>query len=199
MKTGKQKYLSGEEFKKLLSVIPGDRDYLLFFLLGNLGLRVGEGIRLRAEDIDFSNRCLHTPTLKQGTKKGIVHGKIKRGKLPDVYIDLPLDDVTLKMLTEYIKLYKVANWLFPYKDKLPLPDWQVMRAFKGYAKKAGLDPCYSVHSLRHFKGVSAYSELKDIRAVQLLLRHKSISSTQVYTEMSLDQKRKISEKLKIVT
>lgn len=198
MKTGKQKYLSSEEFRKLLQVIPEDRDYLLFFLLGNLGLRVGEGIRLRVEDIDLTNRCLHTPTLKQGTKKGIIRGKIKHGKLPDVYIDLPLDDITLKMLTEYIKSYKITSWLFPL-GKSHLPDWVVMKAFKRYAKQAGLDDCYSVHSLRHFKGVTAYRELKDIRAVQLLLRHKSISSTQIYTEMDLDSKRKLTERLKIVT
>jgi len=198
VKTGKQKYLSEKEFASLLSVIPDDRDYLLFYLIGNLGLRVGEGIRLRVQDIDFVNKCLHTPTLKRGRVRGVVKGSLPDGQLPEVYIDLPLDDLTIAMLQHYIQVYAPKNWLFPWKES-HLPQRTARRLFKRYAAMAGLDPCYSVHSLRHYKGVTAYAALKDIRAVQLLLRHKSIASTQVYTEMDLEAKRKLFERVKPIT
>lgn len=170
----------------------------MLYLLGNLGLRVGEGIRLRVTDVDFVNKCLHTPTLKQGKQKGVVKGSLPDGQLPETYIDLPLDDLTIKMLKHYIKTYAPKNWLFPWKGS-HLPQRKARGLFKHYAATARLDPCYSVHSLRHFKGVVAYAALGDIRAVQLLLRHKSIASTQCYTEMSLDAKRKLSEKVKPIT
>lgn len=197
-KTDKQKYLNEEEFVKFLKAIKDDTDYILFFIMGNLGLRVGEGIRLRIEDIDWKGKYIKIPTLKQGIKKDSKKGSLPYGKLPETYIDIPLDKIMIIIIGQYILNKKIkSGWLFPYREA-HIPKWLVQRKFKGYVKKAGLDSIYSVHSLRHYKGVQIYSQLKDIRAVQVLLRHKNINSSTVYTTMDLDKKRDLIKGLEVI-
>lgn len=193
-KTGKQKYLNAAEYGALLGAAKAQEDYMLLYLLGNLGLRVSEGIRLRVEDIDKLNRSIRVPTLKQGKVKGIQRGRIARGALPSTYIDLPINESTISKINAYLKARKIkSGWLFPCPDGKHTPDWKAKKIFKACAAAAGLDPIYSVHSLRHYRGVALYSSLKDIRAVQVLLRHRNIASTTIYTEMDLDAKRAMVE------
>lgn len=198
MKTSKQKYLNQEEYAALLKVIREQQDYMLFFLLGNLGLRVGEAVRLRKQDIDQRKCYVRIPTLKCGMHKGEKHGCLPRGRLPKVYHDMPVATLVMQMLLQYIKQFKIKTWLFPDQDKCHVPTWKAQRKFKRYARQAGLDKVYSVHALRHYKGVTAYQQLKDIRAVQLLLRHKNINSTVTYTTMDLEGKRQLIDVLPIV-
>jgi len=204
-KTDKQKYLTVDQYKKFLVSINNLYFYVLFYIIGNYGLRVGEAIRLRIQDVNFDSKYIKIPTLKQDR-----HGKgsLAYGKLPDTYIDMPLDDKTALLLLKFIDYIKMPKneWLFPYKKGYykgknilsHIPKWLIQRKFKKYAKQAGLDPVYSVHSLRHYKGVSVYKNFKDIRAVQLLLRHKNINSTVIYTTMSLEDKRDLFDKLLII-
>lgn len=198
-KTDKQKYLTEKEYQAFLNSIKDEYLYTFFFLMGNLGLRVGEAIRLRRCDINLDEEYIKIPTLKQDGKKGINKGSIKQGELPATYIDIPIDDEISKILSNHIKRFNIKGqqWLFSNKNN-HLPKWKAQRYFKKYAKKAGLDKVLSIHSLRHYRGVSAYKGLKDIRAVQLLLRHKNINSTQTYTTMDLDAKRELTNKLKII-
>jgi integrase len=203
-KTEKEKYLTVEQYQQFLSVISNLYYYTLFYVIGNYGLRVGEAIRLRIQDINFESKYIKIPTLKQDRNKG----RLPHGKLPNTYIDMPLDDKTAILLEKYIDYIKTlkTEWLFPYKTRYymgkhrlsHIPKWLIQRKFKLYAKQARLDSAYSVHSLRHYKGVSIYNNLKDIRAVQLLLRHKNINSTVIYTTMSLEDKRDLFDKIMII-
>ena len=200
-KTSRQKYLTEDEYKRLLGVIRNERDYVLFFLCGNLGLRVGELVRLRVSDImkDETGFYLKIPTLKRGGVKGKVKGSIQRGELPKAYEDIPLssDLASIReILSKYISKYKIKDWIFPYKG-LHLPEYTVARYFKSYARKVGMDPRYSIHSLRHFKGFYTYKMKTDLRAVQILLRHRDIKTTAIYADANLDSKRKIVEGLEL--
>ena len=202
-KTDRQKYLTEEEYQKLLSVIKDGRDYMLFKMTGDLGLRVGETIRLRRQDFNFSAGYIHCPTLKQDKErkenepKGFkIKGSIKRGELPQTYKDIAVDEDLLQQVQKYMELYRIKTWLFPHDDGVHIPKFTAQRLFKSYVKKAKLDPVYSVHSLRHYRGFTAFNSLNDIRLVQALLRHKSISSTQVYTEVTVDKMKEALQKIK---
>jgi integrase len=197
-KTLRQKYLTEEEYAKFMDAIDNAQDYVFFLLCGNLGLRVGEAIRLRLQDLDFTNGYIRVPTLKQERQKNIVKGTIKRGQLPKTYIDLPLKDDMAKVLKKYIEVYKIKDWLFPHDDGLHMHKFKAQRLFKKYAKIAELDTVYSVHSLRHFKGVQTYETLEDIYAVKEMLRHKVIGSSQVYTHMSINKKKDIVNRMETI-
>jgi integrase len=199
-KTSRQKYLTEEEYKRFLDSIRGDRDYLLFLLCGNLGLRVGELVRLRVADLiqeDTQEFYLHAPTLKRGSKKGVRTGSLKRGCLPKAYEDLPISKDVVDLVLKYINKHKIKDWLFPYKDS-HIPEYSVARYFKFYAKKAGLDSSYSIHALRHFRGFQIYKYRGDLKAVQALLRHKSIKTTSIYAELNLGSKRRVVEGIKTI-
>ena len=199
MKTAREKYLTEIEFANLLKVIPKDSIwYMLYYLMGNLGLRVGEVVRLRVQHIDIDNLAIKVPTLKQEGIKGRKRGAIQRGEMPKTLIEIPVSDKMIGHLKDYVQRYKRTTWLFPYKDSLPIPEWLVRRTFKKVLKEAKLRKIYSPHSLRHCRGVKAYKQFKDIRAVQALLRHRNINSTVVYTHLDLDAKRELTDALEDV-
>ena len=203
IKTARDKYLSKEEFSSLLKATTASRvnaDYwwLIFFLMGNLGLRGGEAVRLRVEHIDTKNCAIRVPTLKQEGKKGEKKGSIKRGQMPVTLIDTPVSQIVMDKVTNYIKSNNRRGWIFPEKDGLHLSEDKMRKAFKFFAHKAKLNPIYSPHSLRHCKGIQTYRKLKDIRAVQAMLRHRNINSTVVYTHLDLDAKRELSDNLEVM-
>jgi len=61
--------------------------------------------------------------------------------------------------------------------------------FKRSLKRAGLDARYGVHSLRHFHLSELYARTNDLRLVQDQAGHASVSTTQVYTHVSLEKRR----------
>jgi len=199
-KSLKRKHITEEEFKKLLETTDKIRDYILLFICGNFGLRVGELVRLRASDIvnENNNYYLRVPTLKRNIKKGIIKGSIKRGHLPETYEEIPFpSEKVLDLVKKYIEKYKIKDWLFPWKGS-HLPEYTARRIFKRCARKIGLNPEYSIHSLRHFKGYQIYKSKTDLKAVQTILRHKSIRTTEVYAEADLETKKKILENVPVI-
>lgn len=198
-KTEREKYINKEEFIALLKAAKKDsRSYMLFFLAGNLGMRIGEAVRLRKLDISFKEKYISVPTLKREGKKGVNLGSIQVGNLPKTYVDVPVGDNILEKIQEFIKLNNIKKWLFAEKSGAHIPEWKAKRLFKRYARKAKLNAAYSVHSLRHYKGIEVYKKFKDIRAVQLVLRHRNINSSVVYTTMDMEAKRNITEQLEVV-
>lgn len=196
VKSNRDKYLTKEEFQQLLLAAQNKPYwYMMFYLAGNLGLRGGELVRLRVEHIDQRNCSLKIPTLKQEGKKGIKRGSIRRGKMPSTFIDTPISQVMVDKILEYVTVNQRKGWLFPAEDGIHFPEWKWRRGFKFFAEKAKLNPKYSPHSLRHCKGILTYRKFKDIKAVQALLRHRSISSTEVYTHLDLDAKRELTTQL----
>jgi len=196
----REKYLEPGEFRRLLEHAGNEKWYMLLYITGNLGLRVGETVRLRKEDFHFKDGFINVPTLKQGGhKKGEgPKGKIKRGELPEVYDAITMPDAFLNRVQIYFENYKVKTWIFIERDKLHIPEWKAQRIFKTVAALAGLNPRYSIHALRHCRGIAVYKEYKDIRAVQTLLRHRNINSSVVYTEMDLAAKRELTDNLDVV-
>ncbi|MCL6542068.1 MAG: site-specific integrase [Roseiflexus sp.] len=201
-KTLKRKHINEQEFRNLLKAAGRSsiRDYILLFICGNFGLRVGELVRLRVSDIIETDKgkCLMVPTLKRNVKRGVVKGRIKRGELPESYEEIPFPSSEVyDLVKKYIIKFKLKNWLFPYKDS-HLPEYTASRIFKKYAKQIGLNPEYGIHCLRHFKGYQIYKTKVDLKAVQTILRHKSIKTSEVYAEADFETKKKILEGIEVI-
>lgn len=194
-KNQRDKYVTLEEYKAILNAARVNMDhYTMLMLAGNAGLRVGEVVRLKAEHVKEKEGYILIPTLKQERK-----GRIGRGDMPETLIETPVSADVLDILRRYLKYYKrKSGWVFPYKDGIHWPTWYAQRVFKHYAHLAGLSERYSIHSLRHFRGMYLYKEIGDIRGVQELLRHKSITSTMVYTTMDIDTKKRLITKVEAV-
>lgn len=181
------KSLSFDQLESLLAVPnvaepSGLRDRAVMELIYGAGLRSSEAVGLRMEEVDLDQGALR------------VTGK--RGKTRWV----PLPDITVSWLRRYLEsarpaLLKRATALVFVSDRgLPWRRTTVGLKLAQYARAAGLPAGVSPHTLRHTYAVHLLKGGADLRAVQELLGHESIATTQIYTQLDLEAVRKTYRK-----
>lgn len=173
------RYLNVEESKQLLNSIDGEfseRDFAMITIFLNCGLRLSELVGINLNNI-----------------KGSVLTVIGKG---DKERSIPLNQACIKALEAYMKVRPVnavkdRNALFLSSRKQRISKESVQKIVKKYIRAAGLDPDrYSTHKLRHTAATLMYKYGHvDIRSLQELLGHESISTTQIYTHLDSSQLR----------
>lgn len=174
------KALSEVELTKLLESMDcttpqGLRDRALFELIYGAGLRITEAISLRTEQIDREREAI-VVTGKRGKTRWI--------PLPEqtlVWINLYLAEsrpLLSKRTSPYIIVSNRGNQMNRSVAFLNLEKYQ---------KLAGVGADVTPHILRHSYAVHLLRGGADLRAVQELLGHESIGTTQVYTQLELEQ------------
>ncbi|OFS62376.1 tyrosine recombinase XerC [Nosocomiicoccus sp. HMSC09A07] len=151
------------------------RDRALLELLYGTGIRSAELLNIEVSDIDFDHRLLKV--LGKGNKERIV----------------PFNESVKEALLEYIETFSKhmeetgAFWLNYNLTKLTDRGLRyiINKVMKESAIKASLHP----HTLRHTFATHMLNNGADIRAVQELLGHESLSTTQRYTHVSKEQLR----------
>jgi site-specific recombinase XerD len=132
------------------------------------GLRVSEAMNLQISDID-SDRMLVL----------IRQAKGKR----DRYV--PLSSALLSVLREYWRVYKPKSWLFPgLLSHQPLSTRVVQMACSQARIKARLSKPVTTHTMRHCFATHLLEAGTDLPTIQLLLGHRSLSSTATYLHVS---------------
>jgi site-specific recombinase XerD len=167
------KYLNIEESKQLLNSVEGknfQRDYAILTIFLNCGLRLSELV-----GINLSN-------IKNNTLTVIGKGGKERS--------IPLNNACLEAIENYLKVRPVdgvkdRNALFLSERKQRISKEAVQKIVKKYIRDAGLDSSrYSTHKLRHTAATLMYKYGNvDIRALQKLLGHESIATTEIYTHL----------------
>ena len=174
------KFLEYEDIQKLLNTPPannwlGARDRAIMETLYSTGLRVSELVALNMEDIDFLSEVLH------------VRGKGKKERIS------PIGSAALQSIQNYMEFrnrraQNNSNFdpkvLFVNKHGKRLSTRSVRRKMDKYLAMAGLDPAISPHTLRHSFATHMLNNGADLRSVQELLGHQSLSTTQVYTHLT---------------
>ena len=160
--------LSPDEVQRFLSVINNPKHRALFMTAYAAGLRVSELVNLRVEDIDSARMLIR---VRQG--KGF---KDRYGKLADRL---------LIELREYWKIRRPTTWLFPgeHPDR-PIHTSTVTRLCGDIANRAALGKHVSVHTLRHSFATHLLDHGTDLRTIQVLLGHRALSTTAIYTHVS---------------
>jgi integrase/recombinase XerC len=147
------------------------RDHAILELFYSSGLRLSELVNLKIEDINFSDEIISV--LGKGKKMRIV----------------PIGKEAIQALRKWIKsrsqLNNVANnsVLFLTKQTKELTQRAVQYRLKFWAKKQGISENIHPHLLRHSFASHLLQSSQDLRAVQELLGHENISSTQIYTHL----------------
>ncbi len=158
--------LDKSEISKLLNSIENLKHKAIITLIYSAGLRLGEVIEMKVNDID-SKRML----IKIG------HGKGKK----DRYV--MLSEKLLLLLREYYKEYKPKDYLFEGQKGDKYSARSVQAVFKQALRKANINKKASVHTLRHSFATHLLESGTDIRVIQQLLGHSSIKTTQIYTQV----------------
>ncbi len=160
--------LSKEEVARILSNTGNIKHRAILTLVYSAGLRVGEVVKLRSQDIDSKRKLIHI----KGSK-----GRKDRYTL--------LSDYALKVLKEYLREYKPLKWLFEGARKgRHISTRTVQEIFKKACERASIKKNVSVHSLRHSFATHLLESGVDLRYIQELLGHKSSKTTEIYTHVS---------------
>ncbi|MFR8104027.1 MAG: site-specific tyrosine recombinase/integron integrase [Clostridia bacterium] len=183
------KYLSLEDSKRLLNVVQSEtrnkeRDYAIITLFLNCGMRLSELVGININDIDFSEEKLNV--IGKGNKERTIYLNKACMVAIKSYIEVrPRDGIKADS----------KNALFLSERRERISNRTVQNVVKEELKKAGLDTRkYSVHKLRHTAATLMYKYGKvDIRALQELLGHESISTTEIYTHVDNEQIRNAVE------
>lgn len=185
IKTPKQdkklpKFLEYEQVLRLLNTPPantwlGARDRAMLEVLYSTGMRVSELVGLNMDDVDFLSEVIH------------IRGKGKKERI------CPIGSSALQSIQNYIEFRnrRMANdsnfdsrVLFANKHGQRLSTRSVRRKMDKYLIEAGLDPSISPHTLRHSFATHMLNNGADLRSVQELLGHQSLSTTQIYTHVT---------------
>jgi len=157
----------------------GLRDLALIELLYSTGIRVSELVALNPSSIDFDQRLVRV--LGKGNKERILPVGREAIKAVKKYMEATLP---LRKKTET----DVKDWaLFINSRGGRLTTRSIRRIIKKYGIKCGLMTDISPHSLRHTFATHLLDGGADLRSVQELLGHVSLSTTQKYTHVSLDR------------
>lgn len=162
----------------------GLRDALILEILYGTGMRVSELVGINLSDIDFAGKRLR------------VRGKGKKERI------LPLADYHFELLKKYMKIrdkickgyFIVDDHLFTNKLGTRLTDRSVRRLLEKYLKEIGLPLNFSPHSFRHSFATHLLEGGADLRVIQTLLGHSSLSTTQKYTHLNLTELLKVYDK-----
>lgn len=159
--------LSRDEVKSLISATSNKKHKLMIGLAYGAGLRVSELIELRVADVDLTNLIL---TVRNG-KRGKNRLTIIPSSLSDELKSITIDSDT-------------GNYLFESKRGGKLTTRTAQIVFARALKKSGIKKNATFHSLRHSFATHLLENGVDVRYIQELLGHSSISTTQIYTHVA---------------
>jgi integrase/recombinase XerD len=160
--------LSPAEVARFLEAAPGLKYRAALSVAYGAGLRAAEIISLKIGDIDSTRMVI----------------RVEQGKgHKDRYVMLSAH--LLELLRAYWKAARPQGWLFPGRDPVqPLTTRQLNRACHAAARAAGIDKRVSRHTLRHSFATHLLEQKVDIRVIQILLGHKKLDTTALYSQVA---------------
>ena len=160
--------LSADEVVRFLEAVPSLKTRTALTTAYAAGLRASEAMSLKVADIDSSRMPIQ-----------VRHGKGAKDRT------VMLSPQLLAILRTYWRLARPREWLFPGRDESKPIDVQVLHAAcRSATKAAGLAKRVTVHTLRHSFATHLLESGVDIRIIQVLLGHNSLSTTARYTQVA---------------
>ena len=180
--------LSFEDVRSLLeAAVPttpaGARDSAMLELLYAAGLRVSELIHLKLMDVNLEGCFLRV--LGKGSKERVVPFGTYAKKKIDSYLETARPALLKGRMSAY---------LFVARAGRPMTRQGFWKLLKKYAQKCGLMKHITPHTLRHSFATHLLEGGADLRAVQVMLGHVDISTTQIYTHVAQKHLREIHKK-----
>ncbi|MEM4662432.1 MAG: tyrosine-type recombinase/integrase [Candidatus Diapherotrites archaeon] len=171
--------MTKEEVIRMINAAERKKDRLIMMLLYSSGMRVSEVTKLKINDINFADRT------------AIVRGG--KGNKDRIVI---LSESWLKDLSDYLKKRK-AKTEYVFSDYLgrPISVDTIQRIVRKARIKAGIEKNVTPHSFRHTFATHLLERGENIRKIQELLGHSNLSTTQIYTKVSVEELKKVKSPL----
>ena len=160
--------LSADEVVRFLAAVPSLKHRTALMTAYAAGLRVSEVVRLKIADIDSSRMLIRVEQGKGGRDRYIM-----------------LSPQLLVVLRAYWRETRPAHWMFPGQDETrPLDPSVLQWACRQARSAAKLGKPVTIHTLRHSFATHLLEAGTDIRAIQVLLGHRDLSTTARYTQVA---------------
>ena len=173
--------LSKEEVGRLIAACGNLKHQTALSLAYGTGLRAAEVTALKVGDIDSERMTLR---VEQGKGRKDRYAMLSPVLLDRLRVWWKVARAQGKMLD--------GGWLFPGLDPLDqLSTRQLNRAIHAAADLAGIDKRVSMHTLRHSFATHLLEQKVDIRIIQVLLGHKKLDTTAIYTQVATDLLREV--------
>lgn len=179
------KFLDVEKVTKLI-LMPdiktegGSRDRAILETLYSTGIRVSELVGIDVSDIDFISGVIKV--LGKGSKERMV----------------PIGDEAVSSIRKYLdsrpKRVKDKDAVFLNSRGGRLTDRSVRRVVDKYIRRCSIEEKISPHSLRHSFATHLLDRGADLRSVQELLGHMNLSTTQIYTHVTMERLKSVYDK-----
>jgi integrase/recombinase XerD len=171
-------FLSVEEIDNMLNLIDrstpeGERNIAMLETMYSCGLRVSELISLKISDLHFNETYISI--IGKGDKQRLV----------------PIGGTAIQLIENYIRYHRnhiqikkgSEDMVFLSKRGTPITRQMVFYVIKYLAEKAGIKKVLSPHTFRHSFATHLVEGGADLRAVQEMLGHESITTTEIYTHL----------------
>ncbi len=166
--------LTKEEVKRLIEAATHEKSRLLIKLLYASGLRIGECLALKVEDLELGERIAWVRSGKGGKDRMVI-----------------LSEALVAEIKRYTRHQKIAaGLLFPGRTGA-MTARNAHKIIAEAAKRAGITKPVSPHKLRHSFATHLREAGTDLRVIQELLGHANLQTTEIYTHVSSEEKRKV--------
>ena len=166
--------LSVEEVTRLFDAISSAKYKAALAIAYGSGLRASEIANLKVTDIDSNRMAIRVDQGKGNQDRFALLSPKLLGQLRQWWRIGQAEGVMLK-----------GGWLFPGQDPVnPITVRQFNRVLKDAVKLAGIDKRVSMHSLRHSFATHLLEQHVDIRVIQVLLGHKKLETTALYSQVA---------------
>ncbi len=160
--------LSLEETARFFAAIVGLKHRAILMTAYAAGLRISEVVALRIDDIDSKRMIIRVRQAKGQRDRNVM-----------------LSPRLLALLREYWKVARSTEWLFPGDvPGRPITDGAVNHICVQASRAAGLGKHVTVHTLRHSFATHLLEVGTDIRTIQVLLGHRNLKTTAIYTHVA---------------
>ena len=161
--------MTPEEVASLLEAAPGPKWRAALSVAYGAGLRASEVVALKVGDIDSTRMRIR-----------VEQGKGRRDR------DALLSPHLLGVLRHWWRLVRPPVWLFPNQHTpfSPVTARSLNRAFHLAVRRAGIKKAVCLHTLRHCFATHLLEQGVDVRVIQVLLGHKKLETTAVYTHVA---------------
>ena len=187
-------FLEPEELKRILAepgkdpTILGNRDKAILELMFSTGLRVSEVAGLKIENVNLKND--EFTVMGKGRKHRLVFVSDEAKEAIKVYLN-KRQDVSPYLFIRHDKARRAQS---VGQESKPLTPRSIQRMVDRYARMAGITKEVTPHTLRHTFATDLLRNGADIRSVQTMLGHESITTTQVYTHVTDRELKRIHKK-----
>jgi integrase/recombinase XerD len=181
-------YLSIQQINTLLSIPDtttplGIRNKAILELMYGAGLRISEVIQLRSKNIYLEESFIRV--LGKGNRERV----IPLGKKAKQTMRIYLDEIRGKLVKEK----DTPSFFLNHRGK-PLSRQGLWKIIKGYGKQMGIASILTPHTLRHSFATHLVEKGADLRSIQMMLGHSSISTTEIYTHVSKEKVKQIYDR-----